>query len=140
MSGVWGETRFFRVDALQSLTFDNDANPITLFTVTGHVIIRMIAVCTVDVTSAAVGNIEVGISGATGTIIPTTVSTAVDAFEIWHDNTPDSEIEALSTIKEFIITAGNDIILTPSAQIDSGTINFYLEYTPLSADGAVVAA
>jgi hypothetical protein len=142
MSGdaVWGENNFFSVKATKTVTFDNDANPISLFTVTGDVVVKIIAVCTTNVASGAAGNVEVGIAADPDAIIATTVATALDAREIWHDNSPDAEIEAYSTTREYIITDGNDIILTPSAQIDSGVLVFYCDWTPLSTDGAVVAA
>ena len=140
MGSVWGPGKFFDVKARKTVTFDDDVGVITLFTVTGHVAVKLIAVCITNVASAGAANIEVGIAGATSTIIATTVATAVDAEEIWHDATPDAKIELLSVAAEYIITDGSDIILTPSAQVDSGVIAFYLDYAPLSVDGAVVAA
>ena len=45
------------------------------------------------------------------------------------------------TIKEFIITDGNDIQLTCGiANTNTGVIAFYCFWTPLSSDGNVVAA
>ncbi len=111
-----------------------------IFTVTGDVIIKIIAICKTDVASAAAGNIEVGTSADTDLCVATTVGTAVDANEIWHDATPDAAQELLSTSKDVIISNGADIILTPSALIDGGNITFYAYWTPLSTDGNVVAA
>jgi len=126
----------------KDVTFSNTAagSP-AMFTVTGDVIVKIICVCTTNLTSAAASNIELGISGNTAAIIAQTVATEIDAREIWHDaTTPDSEIEALSVIKEFIITDGNDILLTTSAQMDTGALSFYCYWTPLSSTGAVVAS
>lgn len=131
-------TREFK--AIKTLTFANLAAAADLFTVTGSVIAKIVAICTTLVASAAAGNIEVGIAGTTGVIIPTTVASAIVAGEIWHDAAPDAEIEALSTRREFIIADGNDIILTPSAQIDSGVIVFVCTYSVLEAGSTLVAA
>jgi len=126
---------------IKTVVFANDAAAITLFTVTGTVIVNVTAVCLVDVASVAAGNIEVGIgAGAdTGALIATTVATTCIAGEIWHDATPDKEIELSSVVNESIISDGNDIVLTPSAQIDTGTLAFYCFWSALSADGLVAA-
>ena len=141
MSDVWGPSQFFNVKETATITFaDTAASSPVLFTVTGDVIVKIIAVCTTDLTSAAAANVEVGIAGTTNAIIATTVATTIDAREIWHDNAADSEIEALSTAREYIITDGNDILITLSAQVDTGTLVFYCDWVPLSANGNVVAA
>ncbi len=111
-----------------------------IFTVTGQVIVKIIAVCTTDLTFTANATIEVGI-GLGSQIIATTDLTvsALTAKEIWHDATPDAEIEALSVMKEYIITDGNDITLDIDvANVNSGVIAFYCLWTPLSSDGLVV--
>ena len=127
--------------ARKTVTFSNTTGTVNLFTVTGDVLVKIVAVCTTNVASAAAANVEVGIAGSTGSIIPTTLSTDLADREIWHDNSPDSEIEAFSDAsREYIISDGNDVVLTLSAQVDSGALNFYCIYTPLSTDGAVVSA
>jgi len=126
--------------ATKSLTFSNDTGALNIFTVTGDVIIKIVAVCKTNVASAAVANMELGIAGSTDAIIATTVSTDIDADEIWHDASPDSDIEALSTMREYIISGGADVILTLSAQVDSGAITFYAFATPLSNGSSVAAA
>jgi hypothetical protein len=124
----------------KALTFSNTTGPVTLFTLTGDVIARLIAVCTTSCASAGGCNGEIGITGATDAILATTDMTTLAAREIWHDATPDAEIELLAVMKDVIITDGNDILLTLSAQVDSGAIQVYCFWTPLSVDGAVTAA
>ena len=127
--------------AQKSITYTGAAaGANTLFTVTGDVIVRIVAVVTTDLTSAAAANVSVGIAGATDAILPITVATTLDAREIWHDATPDSEIEALNTIREYIITDGNDIIITDTAITNTGTLLFYCVWTPLNGNGLVAAA
>ena len=121
---------------------DGTGDPANLFTVTGDVVVRLIAVCTVDVAHAANATIEVGIGGGSQ-IIATTDLTAQEliAREIWHDATPDSEVEATSTFKDFFITDGNDIQLDCGvANVNSGSILFYLYWYPVSSGALVVPA
>lgn len=124
----------------KDVTFSSTTGTVNLFTVTGEVIVRIIAVVTTNVASGGGCNGEVGIAGSTAAILATTDITLLAAREIWHDTTPDAEIEALSVMKDFIISDGNDIVLTLSAQADSGALAFHCFWTPLSADGNVVAA
>lgn len=124
----------------KTVTFANTAADVPLFTVTGDVIVKLVAVCGTSLASAAGANI--GVYAGTVALIADTDCTAIDAGEIWHDASPDASVEALSVLKEFIIANGTDIVLDVEAlkQVDSGVINFYCFYTPLSANGAVVAA
>lgn len=131
----WGQR------ATKAVTFSNTSGTVNLFTVTGDVVLRIIAVCTTNLASAAAGSISVGIAGTTDAILPVTLATDIDAREIWKDNAPASEIEAVSSsVRDYFITDGNDVILTCSAQIDSGAITFYGFWVPASSDGAVTAA
>ncbi len=124
----------------KAITFTDLAVAADLFTVTGDAIVRIIAVVKTNCASAGACNAEVGIAGDTDAILPTTDVTLLAAQEIWHDATPGSEIEALVTFREYIITNDNDIIITPSAQIDSGAVTFYCFWTALSSGATVVAA
>lgn len=121
--------------------FDGTGNPATVFAVTGTVLARVIAVCTTSLTFAATATIEVGIVGDTATIIAQTpMDTApLVAQEIWHDATPDKEIELSTVAGERIISDGNDIILTVgTANVNAGVIQFVCFWTPVSANGSVV--
>jgi hypothetical protein len=122
---------------IRSVTFSNTVGTVTLFTVTGDVSVSLIGVVKVNVASAGC-NGSVGIAGATAAIIALTDITLMAAGEIWHDNSPDAEIEAATVMRDFIISDGNDIILTLSAQANSGQIDFYCHWTPLSAGATVV--
>ena len=126
--------------ATKTLTFTNDgAGTLALFTITGDVIVKIIATCGTLVASAAAANVEVGIPADTDGIISTTVATDIDAGEVWHDATPDSGLEALSTMREYIIANGADIGIKLSGQVDSGVITFHCIWTGLNG-GIVVAA
>ena len=125
--------------SIKRLTFSTTgAGTIPVFTVTGTVEVSVVAVCLVNIVGA--GNIELGIAAATGALIPITVAVNCAAGEIWHDAAPDAEIELTTVIAESIISDGNDIGLLSSAVLTSGSIEFYCNWAPLSADGLVVPA
>ncbi len=121
---------------------DGTGDPANLFTVTGDVVVKLIAVCTTDLTFSANATIEVGIGGGSQIIATSDLTvSALTAREIWHDATPDSEIEATSVFKEMFITDGNDIQLDCAiANVTGGVIVFYLYWYPVSGTGNVVAA
>jgi hypothetical protein len=124
--------------AIKSVTFLNTAGTVTLFTVTGDVLASIVGIVKVNVVSGAGCNGSVGIAGATAAIIAVTDITLMAADEIWHDNSPDAKIELSSVMREYVISGGSDIILTLTLQADSGQIDFYCEWTPLSAGATVV--
>ena len=124
----------------KEVTFDNTTDDVTLFSITGDAIVKLIAVCKTNLASA--GGCNLAVKAGAATLIATTASTDIDANEIWHDATPDASVEALSVQKEYIIANGTDIVLDveTAKQVDSGAITFYCMYTPLSTDCEVEAA
>ena len=124
----------------KALTFANQAGQVNLFTVTGDVIVRIVAVVKTTCGSTGGCNVSVGIAADVDAIIPVTDITLLTAQEIWHDATPDSEIEALVAMREHIISDGNDITLNSDAADNSGAITFYCFWTALSSGATVVAA
>lgn len=126
--------------ARKTVTFANTTADVALFTVTGTVKARVFAVCTTNL--ASVGGCNLTVNAGTVAIIAQTAATDIDAGEIWHDATPDASVELGSVAAEYIIANGADIAIDVenAKQVDSGVIEFYCLYTPLSANGAVVAA
>jgi len=124
----------------KALTFANDNGQVPLFTVTGDVIVRMVAITKATCGTAGGCNVSVGIAGIVDAFIPVTDITLLVIDEIWHDATPDKVTEALSTLREYIISDGNDITLNSSAADNSGAVTFYCFWTALSAGATVVAA
>lgn len=108
---------------------------VALFTVVGSVIVRIVAICKTGLVGGQ--NIEVGISGITDAIIATTLDTDLNADDIWYDAAPDSEIEPLSTIRDYIITDGNDILITSDGIVTSGDLIFICFWQSLE-DGSTV--
>jgi hypothetical protein len=124
----------------KTVTFNNTNADVDLFTVTGAVIARIIAICGTNVESAAGCNIGVDAGGVA--LIADTDCTILEAGDIWHDNSPDASVEAVTVMKEYIIANGTTILLDVEGakQVDSGAVTFVCFYTPITADGAVAAA
>lgn len=112
---------------------------VTLFTVTGQVAVRVIGMCTEDVTGA--GTLEVGISGNTaGLLAQIADATNLDAGESYLDATP-STVESVDLSSGFILSNGQDIIETiGTTALTNGTVIFGCLWRPLSDNSSVVAA
>lgn len=112
-----------------------------LFTVTGVVKVKVYAVCITSVVPAVGGaTIEVGTPTETAGIIAQTTAADLIAGEIWDDDSPTTKIEPDSAIPEVVIGDGSDIGIKIATQaVASGVVEFRVEYTPISSDGALVA-
>jgi len=117
------------------------ATPISVFTVTGDVVLKVVGIVKTSLTTSDAITAEVGVSGNTAKLIAQVAdATGLAQNEIWHDATPDATIEASSVWNEFIVSNGQDIILTTTGTVTDGDITFYCFWYPLSDDGSVVAA
>ena len=113
---------------------------VDVFTVTGGVIALVIGVCTENLVSGGGGDVEVGTAALTTAFIANTTATLINNGEIWVDAAP-AQIECWTTGFGCMIAGGDDIILTVgTADVTDGTIVLTCFWTPLTADGYVVAA
>lgn len=119
--------------------FDGTGNPVTLFTVTGIIRVRIFAKCTDSLTITAGSTQSVGTALSTAGLIALTAGDAIDVNEIWHDATPDASIE-LDTVSTEKIISQNVINTTATANTLTGTIKFVLFWRAVSDDGNAVAA
>ena len=113
-------------------------NPATLFTVTGDVLVYIIAICKDSLIGAA--TLEAGLTGNTAVLLAQIANTTTfDVNMAWLDSTPAlGEGEAP---KFHPVGGGLDIIQTVgTANITAGEIDYYCFWRPLSSDGSVVAA
>ena len=111
-----------------------------LFTVTGAVRCRVMAFCTTNVEIQAGATLEAGIVGATTTFMALTAGDAIDVGNIWHDATPDASIE-LDSVYTWRLLNGTDITYDVKTDtLDSGVIDFVVEWEAITATGNVVAA
>lgn len=116
------------------------AGTYNLFTVTGDVIVRIIPVVSTTI-AAGVTTICLGIAGSTDYMIADTSDGTLTARRIWTDAIPSDEIEATDTIRDYIITDGNDVVMEVKGDnITGGEIIFYCFFTNLSSNGNVTIA
>ena len=119
---------------------DGTNDPFDIFTVTGDVKVKVIAVCTTSLTGDS-STLEVGTTLSTAGIIALTTCTDIDAGMIWHDATPDVDMELSSVVKEYILADGADIIGTvKTANITAGVIKFTVMWKAVSRNGDLIAA
>jgi len=116
-----------------------------IFTVTGVVKVQIFGICTTDLAGGA--TLENGIAGATAIINAQTTDINIDAGELWFNNaTPAAyfilgeSTAAADNLPEYVLN-GQDIINTVSGanDTDSGVIDFYCIWNPISDDGNVTA-
>ena len=114
-----------------------------LFTVTGLVFAKLIAVCTTSLTGDS-ATIEVGITGSTAIFMPTETATQIDAGQIWLNDAGNAtyaiigaESAAAGNLPEYALN-GNDILLTvKTANVATGVLDFYCLWRPVSSDASV---
>lgn len=113
---------------------------VNLFTVTGSVLIRRItARCTEDL-AGATATLALGVTGSTALFIAATTATDIDTGEFWLSTTPAATGLALPAALQNIVVDADIILTVATANITDGTIEFTVEWTPLSSDGNLVAA
>jgi hypothetical protein len=115
---------------------------LSMFTVTGTVLVQIFGVCQTSLNSGGVATVELGIAGNTAALIAQTVVTTVDQYQTWQDAATEANPGAVDlTGRSFVITNGADVILTiATADLTAGIVDFYCLWTPLSAGATVVAA
>lgn len=118
--------------------FDGTGNPVTLFTVTGPCLVRILARCTTNLAGAS-ATLEVGTALTTAGLIAQSTATDIDANEIWHDATPDASVELSSVLTQKIVTQ-NIIATVATANITAGVIEFTCLWYPLTEASNITAA
>jgi len=115
----------------------------TVFTVTGEVLIHAIFGICEDAFTGAGALIELGITGGnTALYIAQTTAANLIANEIWYDASPDATAESIDiTGLSFVVANSQDIdLLISGGNVTAGKVNLYCIWSPLSVDGAAVAA
>ena len=119
--------------------YDGTGDPFDIFTVTGTVTARLIAVCTTSLTIDSSATLSVGSAITPAGLIALEAGDAIDVNEIWHDTDCDASVELGTVAPEFIVN--QDIIgTTATANIKTGVIRFICLWKPMSRDGNVVTA
>lgn len=110
-----------------------------ILTVTGNVRVKIVPVCTGDLTSAGVAGIQLGVAGTTNAFVANTTATGIDNGEAWLSNTPAFSY-AVTSVVDAVVSGGTDVgYEIDTAALTGGSIVFHCWWQPLSSGGAVVA-
>ncbi|HJZ04269.1 MAG TPA: hypothetical protein VJ327_00205 [Patescibacteria group bacterium] len=116
-----------------------------IFTVTGAVLVKVLGVCTTNL--AGSGTHAVGFAGQTTIFLPTEAALDINAGDFVINNATvaayfitGEQAAAADNLPEYALN-GQDIILTVAggANIESGVIDYYCFWKPISDDGQVTA-
>ena len=115
-----------------------------VFEVTGLVALKVVGVCTERVTDHG-DNASLGTSDSTQALIANTTGANLHAGNVgalWVDAAPQtsSKIKADAFDADMAVVNGDDIVVTSTANINSGKIKFYCWWKPISANGDVAPA
>jgi len=128
----------------KSQTFSNVAGSgaigtVSLFTVTGMVVVKVIGICRVDLVGAA--TLEVGVTGSTALCLAQIANaTTLDVGEIYADATAGIFKAVSDTIPPQNIVTTEIFATVGAANITAGQVDFYCLWNPISSDGNVTAA
>jgi len=119
-------------------------SPKTVATVTGDVLVQVVAVVSTNCTSTAgTGTLELGTTDSTASLLVQDAvdATAFQAGDVWTTTTAaDNDFAALQD-EWAAIGGGQDIIATIATNnMTAGAIAFYIFWIPLSTNGAIVTA
>lgn len=129
-----------------SATLTTGGSPVTLFTVTGDVMVRVWGVVggTAVTSTGSNGTLQIGTTEDPNAIIGATTmdGSQFDATDVWVDTTPTEDCEAMTSSSGwFIIGGGADIVCTVSTNSsDGGVLTMYCEWRPISSGATVVSA
>ncbi len=121
-------------------------SPVSAFTVTGHVMLRVFGVTggTALASTGTNGTLAVGISGSTTIYLGTTTmdGTNFTAGAVWIDTSATLKSEAFVAANlVWHLASSNTIIVTVATNSStSGILTLYCEWRPLSVGATVVAA
>lgn len=120
--------------------FGGTGTPYNLFTVTGQVLLAVIAVCSTTLTGAS-GTVSVGVTSSVTRFIPTTTGTTITAGRtvdltglVTAGTAPNVTPNQAATDAQVLIGT------TGTANITAGVLTFYCFYRALSSGATVTAA
>ena len=127
-----------------SSDFDTGDSPVTIFTVTGDVLVQVFGVVqgTALTSASSTGTLAIGTAEDVDAIIDesTVNGTQFAATDVWIDATPALDVEAMN-LDWFAVGGGANIIVTIATNnITAGALEIYCLFRPLSSNGNVVAA
>ncbi len=136
-------TIFSKPDVTVATAWTTANSPVTIFTVTGAVLMACAGAVTTAMTSTGgTGTLALGV---TGTIAGFIAATTVDgtklhtAKQVWVDTTATQFMASLPGTSSWFIVSGTNVILTIATNnMASGGMDIYGMWYPLSAGATVV--
>lgn len=120
----------------------NTATTHEVFTVTGTVRMRLWVTCGANVASAGdSATISFGIAGTTTAFIAATAEDALDAGDLWYDDSPTVTYDTFgNSVMDYVVANGTDVgYEVANEALTEGNLTFHCVWEPLSATGAVAA-
>lgn len=121
-------------------------SPVSAFTVTGHVMLRIFGVTggTALASTGTNGTLAVGISGSTTIYLGTTTADGTNfvAGAVWIDTSPTLKSEAFvaANLVWHLVSSVTVIVTVATNSMTAGVLTLYCEWRPLSSGATVVAA
>ena len=142
----YNTTTLTKADVTAATAWTTGNSPVTLFTVTGTVIINRIyaVVTTLMVSTANTGTLSIGVSGSVQLYLPTTTvnGTNFTLGASWLDATATTKSKAFVAPNSMalpVLSNGDNVILTIATNsMTAGGMTLYCDWTPVSS-GATVA-
>ena len=122
------------------------ASPVTLFTVTGLVEVKVVGASRSALTSTSdTGTLAVGFTGLTTLLLGTTTVDTTNfpaaTSKVWIDTSATAVAEAMVASNLVGVLTNSNIILTIATNsMTAGTLRFMCAWRPWSSDGSVVSA
>lgn len=119
--------------------FDGSGNPQNLFTVTGQVLVAIIAVCGTSLTGAS-ATIAVGNSTTAARYLPQQTATTITVGKTWDiTGLVTAGTAPKTTPSQAALNTENIIATVGTADITAGVITYYAYWVPLSPGATLVA-
>lgn len=122
----------------------NTSTSHTVATVTGECRVMVVPFIEASISGGADATVALGFTGATTAILGTTTASELDTGEFWQ--APSSGPAGLnlaylatSSIKDYFVSDDDVLCTIGTAALTTGSVRFYVAWTPLSSDGAVAA-
>ncbi len=136
-------TKFTKADVTAATAWTTGNSPITIFTVTGDVLVKCWGVVTTILTSTGgTGTLSLGTPDAVTALIGTTSvnGTILHTVKyIWASTAGAATIYALPGTDSWYAVSGTNIVLTVATNsMTAGGMNIYCQWIPISAGASVV--
>lgn len=129
-----------KADVTAGTAWTTANSPVTIFTVTGDVLVQLFAVVTTNMTSTgATGTLEAGVLGSTASLLVQDAvdGTAFQAEDCWSLITAaDNPVAAIAD--EWALVSSNITLTIATNNMATGGMTIYCRYIPISAGATVV--